>query len=60
MTDIVDQRQRLRQFGVQVQRTRYRAGNLRNFDRMRESVSKMIGKTGAKNLRFRLQPAERT
>src|SRR5579862_158489 len=43
MPDIVDQGQRLRQVRVEPQRTGHGASNLRNFQRMREAIAKMIG-----------------
>ena len=59
MPDIVDQRERLDQVGIEIERARHRARDLRHFDRVREPVAEMIGETHGENLRFRFQAAKR-
>src|ERR1700722_20783198 len=58
MPDIVDQGQRLREIRIEPQRTGNCASDLRNFQRVRETMAKMIGEAGGENLRLRLEPPE--
>ncbi len=58
MPDVVHQRQRLGEIGIQVQRPRHGARNLRHFQCMRQPVAEMIGKPRSENLRLRLKPPE--
>src|SRR6202040_2229178 len=54
MPDIADQGQRLREIRIEPQRTGNCASDLRNFQRVREAIAKMMGEAGGENLRLRL------
>ncbi len=56
--DVMHESKRLGQVGVESQRIRYRAGDLRYFDRVREPVAEMVGKTSRKDLSFCFEAAE--
>src|SRR5260221_5172010 len=58
MPDVVHQRQRLGKLGVESQRGRNRAGNLRNFQRVRQTIPEMVGETRGKYLCLRFQAAK--
>ena len=58
MADIVRQRQRFGQILVQAQHRGHRAGDLRDFDGMRETVAEMVGKAGGEDLGFILKPSK--
>ena len=58
MSDIVDERQCLRQIRIESQRGGHGASDLRHFQRMREAIAKMIGEARGENLSLRLEPAE--
>jgi hypothetical protein len=60
MPDVVREGERLRQILIQAEHTRDRPRNLRHFDRVRETIPKVIVKTGRENLRLVFQPAEST
>ena len=59
MPDVVDQRQRLGQIRVEVQRPGHGAGHLRHFDGVRQAVAEMIGIARGEDLRLRLEAPER-
>ena len=58
MTDVVNQRERLGEIGIQVQRAGHGAGDLRDFECVRQPVAKMIGEARGENLRLRFESAE--
>ena len=55
---VMHQRQRLHQVGVQTQRLRHRAADLRHFQRVRQTIAEVIGISPGENLRLVLQAAE--
>ena len=55
---VMHQRQRLHQVGVQAQRLRHRAADLRHFQRVRQAIAEVIGISPGENLRLVLQAAE--
>src|SRR5579859_536512 len=59
VADIVYQGQRLDEFRVDAQSRGHRAGNLRDFERVRQAIAKMVGETGTENLGFCFKPPER-
>src|SRR5215469_3560055 len=59
VANVVHQRQRLDQFGVEVQSGRDSARDLRYFQGVRQAVAKMVGKAGGEDLRLGLQSPER-
>jgi hypothetical protein len=59
VADVVDQGQRLDKFGVDAQGGGHRAGNLRDFQRVSQSVAEVVGKAGAEYLGFCFEPPER-
>ena len=59
MPDVVDQRQRLGQIRVEVQRSGHGARHLRHFDRVRQPVAEMIGIARGEDLRLRFEAPER-
>jgi len=59
MPDVVYQGQRLDEFCVDMKGRGHGAGNLGDFERVRQSVAKMIGKTGAEDLGFCLETSKR-
>ncbi len=58
MANIVSERQRLRELLDQPQHVRHCPGNLRNLERMRQAVSKVIAQIRREDLRFAFEPAE--
>jgi hypothetical protein len=58
VADIVHQRERLNEFRVDAQGTGNGAGNLGDFECVRESIAKVVGEASAENLRFCFQTAE--
>ena len=58
MADIVDQRQRFDQVAVQSELGGDRARDLRNFDRMRQAIAKVVGVAARENLSLRFQTAK--
>jgi hypothetical protein len=58
MTNVVHQRESLGQIRIQAQSRRNSSRNLSNFQGVRESIAKVVGKTRGKNLRLGFQPAE--
>src|SRR5258708_37476116 len=58
MPDVVYQCQRLGKLGVDSQRGSHRAGNLRHFERVRQTIPKMVGETRGKYLCFGFQAAK--
>src|ERR1700730_13456406 len=58
MANVMDKRESLHQGRVQSQCIRNGTGDLRNFDRVRQAIPKMIGETHGKNLGFCFQAAE--
>ena len=59
MPDVVHQCQRLDEFRVEAQGGGHRARNLGNLQRVGQPIAKMVGKSGAEDLRFRFEPPER-
>src|SRR5882762_271934 len=57
--DVMNQSQRFGQIGIESQRPRYRAGNLRHLQRMCEAIAKVIGIPRRENLRFCFEAPER-
>src|ERR1017187_7690299 len=58
MADVVGQRQSFGQILVKPQDGGHRAGDLRHFDGVRQTVSEMIAEAGCEYLCLGLQPAE--
>src|SRR3982750_2508470 len=58
MPDIVGQRKRFRQVFVQCQRSGDSTSNLRDFNRVRQSVAEVIGIRSGEDLRLVFQPAK--
>jgi len=58
MPDIVDECQRFRQFAIEAEGGRNRAGDLRDFQGVREAVAEVIRIARGENLRFCFQPAK--
>src|ERR1700730_18440734 len=58
MANVMNKRESLHQCRVQSQCVRNGTGDLRNFDRVRQAIPKMIGETHGKNLGFCFQAAE--
>src|ERR1700694_1961116 len=56
VANVVNQCERFRKGGVQAQSGCNGAGNLRYFDGVRQTIAKMIGKSGGENLRLGFQP----
>jgi len=59
MPDVVHQSQRLDEFRVDAKGRGHGAGNLRDLQRVGQPVAKMIGKAGAEDLGFCLEPSKR-
>ena len=59
VADVVNQSESLGKIGVDSQRARHRARDLRHFQRVREPVAKMVGETHGEDLRLRFEPAKR-
>jgi hypothetical protein len=59
MTNVVYQAERFHQLGIQAKRRSHSAADLRDFERMRQAIPKVIGKARAENLSFCFQSAER-
>ena len=55
---VMHQRQRLHQVGVQTQRLRHGAADLRHFQRVRQAIAEVIGISPGENLGLVLQAAE--
>ena len=55
MSDVVNQRQRLRQIFVQAKRCGDGAGNLRHLNRVGQAAAKMVGRAAGKYLRLARQ-----
>ena len=58
MADVVNQRERFGEIGIQTQGAGDRTRDLRYFQRVRQAVAKMIGEAGGENLRLSFEPAE--
>src|SRR5438067_1111192 len=58
VADVMAESQRFGEVFVQTQNGRDRAGNLRNLDRMGQSIAEMVGEPGRENLRLGFQPPE--
>ena len=58
MADIVDQRQRFGEIGIQMQSAGNGACDLRDFEGVREAIAEMIGIARGEDLRFGFQAAE--
>ena len=58
VADVVNECESLGQRGIQAQRGGNGAGDLRDFNGVREAIAKMIGKTHGENLRFGFQAPE--
>src|ERR1700722_5863940 len=58
MADVVDQGQRLGEVDVEADRSRNGAGDLRDFERVREAVAEMIRVAAGEDLSFRFEAAE--
>jgi hypothetical protein len=59
VADIVGQCEGFGEVLINAQNARYSPGNLRNLDRMRQPVAKVIRNPGREHLGFIFQPAER-
>jgi hypothetical protein len=59
VTDVVHQAERFHEFRVQTKRGSDGPPNLRDFERVRETISKVIGKTRAEDLGLGFQSPER-
>jgi len=59
VANIVNQCQRLNEFGVDAQGGCYGAGNLGYFKRVGQAIAKVVGEAGAEDLRLRFEPPER-
>src|ERR1700733_6606609 len=60
MTNVMNERQSLHKCGVQSQRIRNGASDLRDLDSVRQAIAKMIGETHGKNLGLGFQAAKST
>src|SRR5579863_556858 len=60
MADVVHQRERFGKFGVQMERRGNGAGNLRDFQGVRQAIAKVVGESRGENLSLRLQAPEST
>ena len=58
MADVVDERERFGEIGVEAESGGDGAGDLRNFEGVSEAVAKMVGEAGGEDLRFRFEAAE--
>jgi len=58
MADIVNERESLGKFGVQAECRSDGAGDLRDFERVRQAIPEMVGKTRGEDLRFGFETAE--
>src|SRR6185437_1535671 len=58
MTNVMNQRQGFNQLFIQLKSRGSRAGDLRHFNRMRQSAAEVIGVPVSKNLRFSSEAAE--
>jgi hypothetical protein len=58
MADVMDQCERFYEVGVQIQCGSDSAGDLRDFQRVRESVTKVVGITARENLRLGFKTAK--
>ena len=59
MADVVDQRQRFGEIGIEFQSAGDGAGNLRDFEGVGEAIAEMIGIARGENLRLGFQAAKR-
>jgi hypothetical protein len=55
MSDVMDESERLGKFRIEAEGSGNRAGNLRNFQCVREPITKMVGITDGEDLRFGLE-----
>src|ERR1700687_2602518 len=60
MADVVTERKRFRQIFIQRQRRGHRAGDLRNFDGVRQAVAEVVGDAGGEDLHLVFQTPEGT
>ncbi len=60
MTDIMDQSQRLDQVDAQTELGRNGSGDLRDFDRVSQTIAKVVGVAAGEDLGFRLKTTERS
>ena len=58
MADVVHQRERFGEIGIQLERPGHGARNLRHFKRVRQAIAEMIGKARGEDLRLRFEAAE--
>jgi len=58
MADVVDERERFGEIGVEAESGGDGAGDLRDFEGVSEAVAKMVGEAGGEDLRFRFEAAE--
>ncbi len=58
MADVVDERERFGEIGVEAESGGDGAGDLRDFEGVSEAVAKMVGEAGGEDLRFRFETAE--
>ena len=58
MADIVDQRERFGEIGIQMQRAGNGAGDLRDFEGVGEAIAEMVGIARGEDLRFGFEAAE--
>ena len=58
MADVVDERERFGEIGVEAESGGDGAGDLRDFEGVSEAVAKMVGEASSENLRFGFEPAE--
>ena len=58
VADVMHQRQRLHQVGIQSQRLRHRAADLRHFQGVGQAIAEVVGISPGENLGFVLQAAE--
>ena len=59
MADVVNEREGFGEIGIDPQRARHRARDLRHFQRVRQPVAKMVGEAHGENLGLRLETPER-
>src|SRR6202789_4658729 len=58
MADVVDERERFGEIGVEAESGGDGAGDLRDFEGVSEAVAKMVREASSENLRFGFEPAE--
>jgi hypothetical protein len=59
VADIVNEREGFGEFGVQAERRGHGAGDLRDFERMRQAIAEMVGVARGEDLRFGFEAAKR-